>query len=488
MKNSAQTTVQTTTQGELDMHKTFAARINLIKRPLLYMVGIVLAAMSCWVWLSDETLSPEVQRALAVIPRIPPEQNAYYPLWGLNASPELDALRVGKQLVAAQAEAVNAKMFAVQFSATPYWGAKPMQARQSPQRYCKRLGDTPNCSAVLREHREALVAELQSQAVFVQRYRDLRRYDYFEDAMIATPSAPLFRWSSARYISELVDADIVFGVAQPSTRAAALAELHAEMRLWQKINRGTSSLITRMICSSELASKYRLASEMLLEYPEMAIEHRDIMAKITQPLTNEDTQMGRVLMGEFRFGAAFFETVSLEPDISNNPAMDASALPPWVRRLQLAAAVKPNATINANYARMRLAGDFYSQSAAAIAAGQSEFDKKTNYSMLDPAFWLYNPIGKISLNMSLPVFSSYAYRTQNVAGYSRLVELQRQLALNRTPLAKVGEMIAATDKNLNDPYTQKAMAFNAATQTISFATNNKDGLKQPLISVKIAAR
>jgi len=474
------------------MNKNPASHLGITKQPLLYMVGIFLVGASCWLWLSDEALNPDVQRAMTALPSIPPEQNAYYPLWGLNASPELDAFEVGKTLIAAQAEAVKAnakaKIYDVQFSPLPYLGVKPMLIRQSPQRYCKPLGDTPNCAAVLREHRDSLETELRTKAVYVQRYRNLRRYEYFEDAMIATPNAPLLPWQSTRYISELVDADIVFNMAQPPTRAAALAELHAEMRLWQKINRGTTSLITRMVSTPELANKYRLASEMLLEYPEIAIEHRDIMAKITQPLTNEDTQMGRVFMGEFRFGAAFIETVHLLPDIENNLASDERALPPWLHRLQLAAAFKPNATLNAQYTRMRLAGDFYSQSAAAIAAGQSEFDKKINYSMLDPAFWLYNPIGKISLNVSLPVFSSYVYRIQDVAGYSRLVELQRQLALNRTPLAKVGEMIAATDKNLYDPYTQKAMAFNAVTQTISFATNNKDGLKQPLISVKIAAR
>jgi len=80
-----------------------------------------------------------------------------------------------------------------------------------------------------------------------------------------------------------------------------------------KANRGTSSLITRMISILELANKYRLASEMLLEYPEIAIEHRNIMAKFTQQLTNEDMQMGSVLMGEFLFGAAFAETTHLFP-------------------------------------------------------------------------------------------------------------------------------------------------------------------------------
>lgn len=474
------------------MNKNFALRLSITKRPLLYMAGIFLAGASCWVWLSDEPLSLDAQRAMTALPGIPPEQNAYYPLWGLNASPELDAFEVGKTLVVAQAEAVKAnakaKIYDVQFSPVPYLGAKPMRIRQSPTRYCRELGVTPNCSAVLREHGDALKAELRMQAVFVQRYRDLRRYADFEDAMIVTPTAPLFPWVTVLYISELVDADIIFGMAQTPTRAAALTELYAEMLLWQKINRGAGNLITRMIGTFALATKYRLASEMLLEYPEIAIEHRDIMAKITQPLTNDDTQMGRVFMGEFRFGAAFIETVHLLPDIENNPASDERALPPWLHRLQLAAAFKTNATINANYARMRLAGDFYSQSAAAIAAGQSEFDKKTSDSMSNPAFWLYNPSGKMSLMVTSAAYSSYAYRTQNVAGYSRLVELQRQLALNRTPLAKVGEMIAATDKNLYDPYTQKAMAFNAVTQTISFATNNKDGLKQPLISVKIAAR
>ena len=92
------------------------------------------------------------------------------------------------------------------------------------------------------------------------------------------------------------------------------------------------------------------------------------------------------------------------------------------------------------------------------------------------------------MSIASPQYEGYAYRVHDLAGYSRLVELQRRLALSRTPLVKTGETIAAADTNLLDPYTGKPMAFDDAAQTISFATRGHGLHTEQALSVKLATQ
>ena len=131
---------------------------------------------------------------------------------------------------------------------------------------------------------------------------------------------------------------------------------------------------------------------------------------------------------------------------------------------------RPNATINLQHDHLNAVGNFYSKSGYDIAIGSDAFQKAApTLNELYPRTWLYNPVGKITALTATPEYGTYAYRLHDLAGYSRLVELQRQLALERVPPEKIAEFIAAADINLRDPYTGKAMAYDLIAQTISFA-------------------
>ena len=98
-------------------------------------------------------------------------------------------------------------------------------------------------------------------------------------------------------------------------------------------------------------------------------------------------------------------------------------------------------------------GVIFSKPGSEMTLNASAFEKSLNsYNGLDPRTWLYNPVGKVLASTTALQYSSYAYRLHDLVGYSRLVELQRQIALNHTPPEKIAEFVANAGANAAQHY------------------------------------
>jgi hypothetical protein len=471
------------------MNKMFSILNRCLKWMFYGVAAIALLVIACWILLPDETLNPDAQRIIGAKLTVPPEQNAYYALLGLRASPELDAFQVGQQIVAAHTAAIQANGYWTEFQPDGYWGTTPMKARSGPELFCKRSAETPNCLTAYRANHETIEAELRDLDPYLRRYRDLRRYQHFEEAMVPTINMPFVNWAPLVHLVELVNAKIALDVIEPTRREAALNELLGEILLWRKIGRETNSLATRMMSASVLRKQYRLASELIAAHPETAIEHREVLTKITQPLDANDVSVKRTFDGEFRFVAKMTQHLESAPHVNNEEDDAWLGVPRTLNKLLFMGGYRTNATVNLYHAHLRAVGDFYSKTGVDISAGAAKFDGAVNhYNERDPRTWFYNPVGKVLAGVAVPQYSLYAYRLHDLAGYSRLVELQRQLALNQTPPEKIAEFIAASDANLADPYTGKPMTYDAATQTISFATRGKADVGEGAVKINAAAQ
>jgi hypothetical protein len=422
------------------MKNIFSILFRCIKWLLSGIAIIALVVLACWILLPDEALNPDAQRIIEAKPIVPPEQNAYYALWGLKASPELDAFEVGKQIVAAQvATALQPNGYEAEFSPDAYLGVKPLvapQLRLNKQLFCRPTSNEPNCLAAFSEHRDLIEAELRDLDIYVQRYRSSRNYPHFEDLMIPTANMPFVPWPAINQMAELVDAKIAIDMAEPTKQEAALSELLAEILFWQRIGDETNNLATRIMVAKLVQKKHRLASELIATYPQIAVNHNDLIAKITMPSSSKATNYGHALDGEF----LRFERMMQNLKATHNASGKGSKDDP-IRIASMFISISPfklNATNNLHHVHMSAVGNFYSKSGIEIAAKATAFEIEVNaYTKLDPRFWLYNPLGKYLAGIELVEYKKYAYRLHDLAGYSRLVELQRQLALNRTPPEKI---------------------------------------------------
>jgi hypothetical protein len=470
-----------------------------------------LLVIACLIWAGyrfspDEKLMPEVQALLDAKPDVVPEKNAFYAMWGLGASPEMDAHRVGVETVAAYTQQLAERTSvertssddnqSMRFDSDRFLGKTPLNIKTSDTPWCNR--ENLVCLASYLEARELIAAQSSEKRIYLDRYRALRQYPSFAETMPANVAAPLPRYSVVTHLSGLVDAGIALSMAQKSSRAAALAELNAEVALWRRVNGESSQLISKMIALALLERKYRLTSDLMAKYPEIVSDHRAAVETLTQPLTLAETNMRRAFEGEFRMWAANFIDIGKINPITQRMGIETMASgvdgpwppPPTVkgRLMDVAAltAYKPNATVNGYYQGLQGMNAFAEKPAHEILSAPPPDTEYSKGDFTAPKFWLYNPTGKILTAIAMPMYNSYALRAHDLAGRTRLLELQRQIALNKIPTEKIGAFLDAREEALRDPYTLKPMAWDVSTKRISFAPQSQTNLRVNTSWVQLA--
>ncbi len=432
---------------------------------LLASVGVVLA---CWWILPDEDLLPEARAVLEAKPKVPPEQNAFYAMVGIAASPERDPFQVGRQIVERQVAFVTEK--GPMAEGLKYDDLKGLSLSAKPFRLkrCDTLGMASGgetCLERLRQQQLLLAAEQQAHATLLRRYRDLSRYPHFENTL--APSAGtglLVDWSSVIDASTLTDAAIAQEVGVTAKQASVLLALHDDLLLWRRFGRDANTLLDRMLVTSILSRKLQMVSDLLREHPDLARNHKDLLVSIALPLDPNEIDLLRPLDGELRFSSSLIHA-AFAPGAGTmtfTTGIWADAVNFLGRK-----AMRLNATYNMRFRHLRKLADLNLQGGAALLAQQAEIDEKQRtIHWGDPRHYLYNPAGKIMFAVGTSLQASYGYRMQDLLGFSRMVELQRRLAADGISGDAVAAYIGKSGTELPDPYTGRAFRYDASQRKI----------------------
>jgi hypothetical protein len=457
------------------MNRFVSGTFHALKYVAYGLAALTIALICSWFLQPDEALLPEAQQLLTSKTTVPDAKNMYFALWGFDSAPEFDSHAVGMEIVAAHSKStVAGEKYHLGEAFRPF------------DRKIRCDAKTPNCVVAFRKGAEQLNAEADALRPYMVRYRKLRTYPQFAETMPMTPTAPIPAWKYVLQISRLVDAKIAQDMADPKLRAAALEELAAEHVLWRRIAADADILITKMISVSALRQKIQLSAELLAMYPEIARQNRNLVASITTPLSPEVAGIAHVLDGEARY----FDSLSgyLQTGLFS-PATEPGKSDLVPRALFLVGAYKPNATMNTHFSNLREAGKFFSQSPRIVVEQESVHPSQgieiTRYA---PATYFYNPVGKLitKIGFDSQFLRDYAYRMFDLVGYSRLLELQRQIIVTETRRKDIAQFLAAAGVALADPYTEKPMTWNAATGEISFMPRGSNFLRDFDGAVKIA--
>lgn len=430
---------------------------------------LALFVIGCWRLIPDEDLRPEAQKLLERKIELPLEQNLVFALWGFEANPEQDSYATGREIVSAIAKVEAQPNINVELDDyKPMLGRKPLRFETVPRRYCAETAKS--CLAAFREADAELQKEAIEYSAYLDRYHRLRNYPQLVEAVPKSLKVPFLRWSGLLHISELVDAQIVRDASRSQARAHAVSELAAEIVLWKRIATQADLLITKMVGATVLQRKFRLASELLSQYPEIAAKNEAMLAAITAPLSLADISMRRVLEGEFVFSASYIRSGDknlIETEIKEGND--------WAGKAIFAlGAFKRNATINRYYANLHDAGEFYSQSSNLVVENEASFRAKNEqFDPFSPSAIFYNPIGKVLASVGNTNWGDYAFRMHDLAGYSRLLDLQRGAAVQRISREQIPAFLAAAGKDLADPYTGQPMQWDAVTGKLSFAARSE---------------
>ena len=458
------------------MKRVFGGLLKATKWLMNAVAGLALLVLASWFLIPDEDPRSEVVQILNARPTVPPQQNAYYAMWGLKADPSLDPHVVGKQIIETlkQARAQHRKISDADLQ--KFWGAPQLKLDSADQDFCKT--DMPECLPQIRAARARIESSERRLDPYLKRYYALRDYPGFEEFPPGSLDAPILEYSGLVALSGLIDARIALDMADQTKQKAALENLAAELRLWRAIGRNADSLITKMVVAKVLGRKLRLASDLLTEAPEIAVKYPELLSGITRPLVANEINLDRALVDEFRLASGML--LSLEGEIDAVPYRVGNAF----GKLITIGGFRSNATVNLQFMKNKELRGFYDRSAAEIVENESAFMADwSRFSLLSPSIYFYNPIGKVLVYVSPPDYGTYVYRMHDLDAFSRLLELQRQLSVVQLSADKVADFVQQANASLRDPYTGKPMRWNAAARTLSMQGHGKDGDK---LSVRLS--
>ena len=436
------------------------------------LLGLVIVIGMCWWLIPDEELNPDARKFTDVAAVPPAAKNAYFMIWGLVASPELDPHVVGQQIVATHDRILAAEKDLSRFKVDTFYGERPLTFPKDSKRFCDT--EKENCLMVYQAKRAEMLAQAEEKKVYLARYRKIREYEEFASAMSQTTfQTPIPSWNPILRMSDLVDGDIAERMKTKSTQKEALEELAAEVTSWRRLLQGDDWLVTQMISVATLGRKYRLANEIMDAYPEVVAAHTALLAKITAPLSPAATNVMSSMGAEARFTIGTFAGMEANQRFLSDSFFE--GLPGLPLRAAFAAGgFRPNASTNDGYLIFKEAIDLFAKSPKQVLEGRAALvERQEKLSRLTLGAIFYNPVGRITIATHPSDFTQYAFRIDDIVGFSRLLELKRRVIEGNVALDKVPAALANAGPELMDPYTEKPMQWDAATKRISFAIQGK---------------
>ena len=434
----------------------------------LTILSFVLVVGLCWWLIPDEKLNPEAERFVAQ-PQVPPtKNNAYFMIWGLPASPELDPHQAGQKIVAAHDRLLAAQKSLKNFKADSYLGANPLTFPKDSKRICD--VEKQNCLLAYQENRALVESELEARKIFVERYRKIRSYEEFGAAMSqVTIESPVPSWQPIMRMSDLVDGSIALRMLSKSTQETALTELAAEIGSWRRLLQANDWLITQMVSVNAMHRKYRLASEIMNAYPDVVRAYPALMIAITSPVAVGSANIVTSVKHEARNTMQLFWDMGQEKRLIFTTLTKDRVPNELIESGLIRLAYQPNASINATYDSFNAVTTLLAKSPKEIVAGREGLLKwQEKRSALGPGAIFYNLVGKLVLSFDMPDYTPYAFRMHNLLGLSRLIDLQRRIIDANIPAEKIAESLPAFGADLMDPYTEKPMQWDPATRSLSF--------------------
>lgn len=425
-----------------------------------------------WVLIPDEALDPEAAGFVAQAAVPPSAKNGSFLLWGFDASPELDPHQVGRQIVSAQDRLASAQKGFQTFKVEDYLGASPLVFAKDTKPLCD--VEHENCLLAYQKMASVVDQELAARTVYLERYKKLRNYEEFAVANSKiTEETPLSTLRPVLRVSELVNAQVALSMRSNSKQEAALTELAADIDLWRKILRSNDLLITQMFASQALHRKYRLVSEILNAYPEIATRYPALMQTLTKPIPVAEASIVAAVKAEARVNLQFLWDIALEKRLSNRWSLDRTN-PDLAEPIALGIAYQPHASINAAYGAYREVVTHLSKSPKEMLESDEALKKSlAERTKLSPDALFYNFAGRFGIRDGYPDMSKYAFRLVDLVGLSRLVDLQRQLITAKIAADKIPMAVAASGQDVHNPYTEKPMQWDPMSKQLSFPPQGK---------------
>ena len=439
---------------------------------------ILLATYVSWIYFTpDEELLPEVVELLKPIQKITDAENIA--VYGLGIRAESDPLKAGQVIVAAYEEAIRRRdIKEVSDIESPkddtYLGAKPLNKLNWDDKVC--VLTASKCLKKFQSLENEFNQTQRDNIELLSRYEKLKLIPNFQFPLPIDTAISDNSLSDIAKIGSYKLVGIAVNVSIPDKSNEALRSFDEESKLWRRLLAQSPTLVSKMISDRVVHKQMRLASEIILNYPELANANSELLARVVSPLSIKELDLKGVLVYEFKTTASIIENTFNYVHLKN-PDMNSEHPFFMVKRIGLKG-FKLNTSLNHAYKIHNLHA--YSKIQNAKQAFNFVNDsKKLEAKNINDLTWLFssNPIGE-SLNRFHGNYSDYFLRVHDLDAYARLVETQRQISLQKIAKKDIPAFLSKLGPNLHDPYLEAPMTWNAETSTLSVQSKATSTAKQ----------
>ncbi len=302
-------------------------------------------------------------------------------------------------------------------------------------------------------HRSEIAALSHDNYVLLQRYEALRTYPRYNEPLAYGFLMPMPSFAPIRSAQKMKLLNLAV-IAGRGETAKALAGLREDAEFWRFVSRRSSTLISKLISFANLHTDLRFAAELGASRQLNASEMQ-IVQEILRPFAGGEASLIRALRGEARYvldGMEFSFRQESKPWSPNNLLF------------------KPQSTRNRMFADyqdfIRLAGLPPQEFARNMRRQEADKTKVRRIGL--PL--LYNPAGEFLavIGQSTPCIREFIEKGHNLEGLRRLACIKVLAHRQNIPPEGMQRFLAAHALDLGNPYTGKAMTWDAIKGSVSF--------------------
>jgi hypothetical protein len=406
--------------------------VRILATLIAVLCGGVIAFWLLWLIpnLFDERLAPAAAALLA--PRsdpLPDNDNLYVAFVGFSAPSGRSMLEVGEEEVEAFNRVAD-RLMTDPAVATAYYSSSRANRLTFKGNIQAWGWVTSSLWSTAKSHRAEIAALVAANQELYRRYLALHQLRGYFDSARPGASGPWPNVSPDVLKLFLADAAVRLHTGTPAQKDAALADLQADVRMWQAVLDGYGGLFSKVIAAISLHADFLLLGDMVTDPDFDPAPFGDRLMTLLTPFALQDWKIGAAYRWEMLNTAPLYKAIARVDVTMRAPGTDRA---PWWQRVDdrlSAQFFKLNATENLQAERI--------QRLSALANGDpgNFAERRAIFRMWQERRYLtnswasyYNPVGKTLLAIVPPNEDNYAARVYDVAAFQRLVFLAYQIRL-----------------------------------------------------------
>ena len=240
--------------------------------------------------------------------------------------------------------------------------------------------------------------------------------------------------------------------------AGIQSRLDDDMRFWRMVLASSDILLSKIVAASALKRNFEWGSLILRKLPpdhvSEAVPHQWRVA-----LSDSELSMLRCFVGEWKF-----MTASLRKEIERDEAPDGQTTLASLSSFGAKPLFQMQASANQQ-------AEYLSRIVETLSVPLDRYEAATNKidDLATDAFPLqiiYNPVGKMALRISAPLYAPYARRVADIEGVRRAALAAATLREKYVKAADVGAALKASHQR--NPYNNNPFAWDAQSGAIVF--------------------